>query len=112
MALVKNYNDYLSMCDENLNKLDAVLETVNGKLDDLNVQLKDLRTSVRNTAKSIPQDLDVNNPEEYVWFDDISDAQAERCYDAWDKVAELSSQCSKLIRHINRVIDRLDSTEI
>lgn len=112
MARIKNYDEYLAVCDTKSQNLDSVIETVNDKLDDLNDQLENLRTSVKDVADSIPDDLDVDNPEEYLWFDDISDKEAERCYDAWGKVAELSSQCSELIRHINRVIDRLDHTEI
>lgn len=112
MARIKNYDEYLAVCDAKSQNLDSVIDTANDKLDDLNARLKNLRTSVKDVADSISEDLDITNPEEFAWFDRISDAQAEKCYDAWDKVAELSSQCSELIRHINYVLDQLDGTEI
>lgn len=112
MAKIKNCNQYLAACDDKSLDLENIVDAANDKLDNLNAQLRQICTSVKAVAEYISEDLDITNPEEFAWFDDISDAEAERCYDAWSILVELSSQCSNLLRHINEVVDQLDHIEI
>lgn len=93
---------------------------------DLNNRTKNLEESLRTIAGQIvnlieainqqerleynSEDYGIGNPEEYPWFDSITDEYADTCYKAWEDFWRADSRATEISGILEDIREKLEST--
>ena len=89
--------------DENVDKLVKFLDILSEAKSYLNKELNP-------KYEDVYTDYNIDNPEEYAWFNDISETEAARAYDYWDYVTygiEISDKVSELVDYYKSEIQNM-----
>lgn len=79
---MKSHNEYINECQNATQMLQSLIETQTNQIEQIRKNLQTIEESIKITEYS----NELRCPDEYDWFDDLNDADAEQCYDEWQNV--------------------------
>lgn len=108
---IKSYTEYIGVINGSLDRLDEIRRQ-------LIAQSKQLYQRIQSAEQYTQADYDeydiddfALDPESYDWFDEISDAEADKAYRLYEKALKKSKEVSDILDAIDDVaylIDRCD----
>ena len=99
--------NYIEDCKEAKDSVDSITAKLSNELKQLISDISEYEKNIPTYGKAeyLYDNYDVDNPEEYDWFNSASDDDVEKCYDTWDGYVDAIDEYKRITRIVEDISD-------